>query len=77
MTTVRPSYIINRDPFRSIRVDGSFFQTPSSRARKGKVPNEGDGVGDINNNNAIGGGLSIVAPRATDVPRISRRGRRR
>lgn len=50
-------YIINRDPFRSIRRGRQLFQRKFTQAQ-GQGPNEGDGVGDINTNIAIGAGLS-------------------
>ena len=51
------TYIINRDPFRSIRRGRQLFQRKFTQAQ-GVGPNEGDGVGDINTNIAIGAGLS-------------------
>src|SRR5438477_7410269 len=42
-------YIINRDPFRSIRRGRQIFQRKFTHAQ-GQGPNEGDGVGDINSN---------------------------
>jgi len=50
-------YIINRDPFRSIRRGRQLFQRKFTQAQ-GQGPNEGDGVGDLNTNLAIGAGLS-------------------
>lgn len=50
-------FIINRDPFRSIRRGRQLFQRKFTQAQ-GQGPNEGDGMGDINTNNAIGAGLS-------------------
>jgi hypothetical protein len=50
-------YIINRDPFRSIRRGRQLFQRKFTQAQ-GLGPNESDGVGDINTNIAIGAGLS-------------------
>src|SRR3974390_1530514 len=50
-------YIINRDPFRSIRRGRQLFQRKFTQAQ-GQGPNEGDGVGDLNTNIAIGAGLS-------------------
>lgn len=50
-------YIIKRDPFRSIRRGRQLFQRKFTRAQ-GQGPNEGDGVGDINTDIAIGAGLS-------------------
>ena len=39
-------YIINRDPFRSIRRGRQLFQRKFTQAQ-GQGPNEGDGVGDL------------------------------
>ena len=50
-------YIINRDPFRSIRRGRQLFQRKFTQGQ-GQGPNEGDGSGDINTNLAIGAGLS-------------------
>jgi hypothetical protein len=50
-------YLINRDPFRSIRRGRQLFQRKFTRVQ-GQGPNESDGVGDINTNIAIGAGLS-------------------
>src|SRR4029077_10306264 len=50
-------YIIKRDPFRSIRRGRQLFQRKFTRLQ-GQGPNEKDGVGDINNDIAIGAGLS-------------------
>ena len=50
-------YIINRDPFRSIRRGRQLFQRKFTRVQ-GQGANEGDGVGDINTDIAIGAGLS-------------------
>ncbi len=50
-------YIINRDPFRSIRRGRQVFQRKFTRLQ-GQGANEKDGVGDINNDIAIGAGLS-------------------
>ena len=57
MTTGSSVYIINRDPFRSIRRGRQLFQRKFTHLQ-GLGPNEGDGTGDINTNNAIGAGLS-------------------
>ena len=51
------SYLINRDPFRSIRRGRQLFQRKFTRLQ-GQGANEKDGVGDINNDIAIGAGLS-------------------
>jgi hypothetical protein len=50
-------YIINRDPFRSIRRGRQLFQRKFTHLQ-GQGPNEKDGVGDINTDLAIGAGLS-------------------
>jgi hypothetical protein len=50
-------YIINRDPFRSIRRGRQLFQRKFTRVQ-GQGANEGDGSGDINTDIAIGAGLS-------------------
>jgi hypothetical protein len=50
-------YLIGRDPFRSIRRGRQLFQRKFTRLQ-GQGPNEGDGVGDINTDIAIGAGLS-------------------
>jgi len=50
-------FIINRDPFRSIRRGRQLFQRKFTHAQ-GQGPNEGDGVGDLDTNGAIGAGLS-------------------
>jgi hypothetical protein len=57
MTPGSSLYIINRDPFRSIRRGRQLFQRKFTQAQ-GQGPNEGDGVGDLNRNIAIGAGLS-------------------
>lgn len=50
-------FIISRDPYRSIRRGRQLFQRKFTQAQ-GQGPNEGDGVGDINTDGAIGAGLS-------------------
>jgi hypothetical protein len=50
-------YIINRDPYRSIRRGRQLFQRKFTQAQ-GQGPNEGDGSGDLNTDKAIGAGLS-------------------
>jgi len=49
--------IISHDPFRSIRRGRQLFQRKFTRAQ-GQGPNEGDGIGDINTNLALGAGLA-------------------
>ena len=50
-------FIINRDPFRSIRRGRQLFQRKFTK-EQGQGPGVGDGVGNISANNAIGAGLS-------------------
>src|SRR6266446_3911639 len=50
-------FIIRRDPFRSIRRGRQLFQRKFTRLQ-GQGANEGDGLGTINTNNAIGAGLA-------------------
>src|SRR5947209_12066366 len=50
-------FIIRRDPFRSVRRGRQVFQRKFTHLQ-GQGPNEGDGVGDLNTNDAIGAGLS-------------------
>jgi hypothetical protein len=57
MTPGSSIFIINRDPFRSVRRGRQLFQRKFTRVQ-GQGPNEGDGSGDINTDNAIGAGLS-------------------
>ena len=57
MTQESSIYIINRDPFRSIRRGRQLFQRKFTRLQ-GQGANEKDGVGDINTDIAIGAGLS-------------------
>jgi len=57
MTPDSSLFIINRDPFRSIRRGRQLFQRKFNRAQ-GQGPNEGDCAGDLNTNDAIGAGLS-------------------
>src|SRR5215472_8900214 len=57
MTPNSSLFIINRDPFRSVRRGRQLFQRKFTRAQ-GQGPNEGDGVGDLNNIDAIGAGLA-------------------
>ena len=51
------SFIIGRDPFRAIRRGRQLFQRKFLRSQ-GQGPLAQDGVGDINNNLALGAGLS-------------------
>ena len=57
MTPGSSIYIINRDPFRSIRRGRQLFQRKFTQAQ-GLGPNDSDGSGDLNTNIAIGAGLS-------------------
>jgi hypothetical protein len=58
LTTPNSSlFIINRDPFRSVRRGRQLFQRKFQRAQ-GQGPLEADGVGNINVNLALGAGLS-------------------
>jgi len=57
MTPDSSSFIIARDPFRSIRRGRQLFQRKFTRA-EGQGPVTGDGSGDINSNLAIGAGLA-------------------
>jgi hypothetical protein len=57
MTPGSSIFIIDRDPFRSVRRGRQLFQRKFTRVQ-GQGPNEGDGVGDLNTDNAIGAGLS-------------------
>ena len=50
-------FIIQRDPFRSVRRGRQLFQRKFTRLQ-GQGSNEGDGVGDLNSNGAIGAGLA-------------------
>src|SRR5690348_2664000 len=51
MTPGSSLFLINRDPFRSIRRGRQLFQRKFSQAQ-GQGPNEGDDSGDINSDNA-------------------------
>src|SRR5215470_9240508 len=50
-------FIIQRDPFRSIRRGRQLFQRKFTRMQ-GQGANDSDGVGDLNTNGAIGAGLA-------------------
>src|SRR5437867_4884368 len=50
-------FIIQRDPFRSIRRGRQLFQRKFTQLQ-GQGSNDGDGVGDLNTNGALGAGLS-------------------
>src|SRR6478735_5755179 len=57
MTPNSSLFIINRDPFRSIRRGRQIFQRKFTRAQ-GQGPNNSDGTGNINVTGGIGAGLS-------------------
>ena len=63
-------FIINRDPFRSIRRGRQLFQRKFARVQ-GQGPNEGDCAGDIETNDAIGAGLSDSCAMCHGRPRGS------
>src|SRR6266404_4408759 len=63
-------FIIRRDPFRSIRRGRQLFQRKFTRLQ-GQGANEGDGVGDINTNGAIGAGLADSCAACHGRPRGS------
>ena len=63
-------FIIKRDPFRSIRRGRQLFQRKFTRAQ-GQGPNEGDGVGDLNTDPAIGAGLTDSCAACHGRPRGS------
>lgn len=71
VNTVNSSvFIINRDPFRSIRRGRQLFQRKFTQAQ-GQGPNEGDGVGDLNTDVAIGAGLTDSCASCHGRPRGS------
>jgi hypothetical protein len=57
LTPDSSAFIIARDPFRSIRRGRQLFQRKFTRAQ-GQGPRVNDGAGDIDNNLALGAGLS-------------------
>src|SRR6478752_10279591 len=57
MTPNSSLFVINRDPFRSIRRGRQIFQRKFTRAQ-GQGPNNSDGTGNINVTGGIGAGLS-------------------
>jgi len=63
-------YNINRDPFRSIRRGRQLFQRKFTQAQ-GQGPNEGDGVGELNTDIALGAGLSDSCAACHGRPRGS------
>src|SRR5215510_3074396 len=70
MTPDSSSFIIARDPYRSIRRGRQLFQRKFTRA-EGQGPVMNDGVGDINTNLAIGAGLSDSCASCHGRPRGS------
>lgn len=70
MTPDSSSFIIARDPFRSIRRGRQLFQRKFTRA-DGHGPNIDDGTGDLNNRLAIGAGLSDSCASCHGRPRGS------
>jgi hypothetical protein len=70
MTPNSSWFIINRDPFRSIRRGRQLFQRKFTR-EQGQGPNNGDGRGDLNTNGAIGAGLSDSCAACHGRPRGS------
>ncbi len=63
-------FIINRDPFRSVRRGRQLFQRKFTRVQ-GQGPNEGDCAGDIETDDAIGAGLSDSCAMCHGRPRGS------
>ena len=61
--------IISHDPFRSIRRGRQLFQRKFTRVQ-GQGPNEGDGIGDINTNLALGAGLADSCALCHGRPRV-------
>jgi Di-haem oxidoreductase, putative peroxidase len=57
LTPDSSAFIISRDPFRSIRRGRQLFQRKFTRI-EGQGPLQGDGLGDVNTNLAIGAGLA-------------------
>lgn len=70
MTPGSSTFIIRRDPFRSIRRGRQLFQRKFTRAQ-GQGPNFGDGAGDINTDLGIGAGLAdSCAAISSDASRV-------
>ena len=63
-------FIINRDPYRSVRRGRQLFQRKFTQAQ-GVGPIEGDGVGDLNTDIGIGAGLSDSCAGCHSRPRGS------
>ena len=70
MTFNSSLFIINRDPFRSIRRGRQLFQRKFTR-EQGQGPNNGDGHGDLNTNLGIGAGLADSCAACHGRPRGS------
>jgi Di-haem oxidoreductase, putative peroxidase len=70
MTPNSSLFIINRDPFRSVRRGRQIFQRKFTR-EQGQGPNNGDGRGDINVTGGIGAGLSDSCASCHGRPRGS------
>src|SRR5262249_39729087 len=71
LTTQNSSaFIIARDPFRAIRRGRQLFQRKFLRTQ-GQGPLADDGIGDINNNLALGAGLSDSCAGCHGRPRLS------
>jgi hypothetical protein len=70
MTSTSSIFIINRDPFRSVRRGRQLFQRKFTRLQ-GQGPNNSDGTGDINSNNGIGAGLADSCSACHGRPRGS------
>src|SRR5215469_5259332 len=70
MTPNSSIYIINRDPFRSVRRGRQLFQRKFNRAQ-GQGPNESDCIGDLNTDDAIGAGLADSCAMCHGRPRGS------
>src|SRR5437762_14281028 len=61
-------FVIQRDPFRSVRRGRQLFQRKFTRLQ-GQGSNEGDGVGELNSNGAIGAGLADSSAAGHGRPR--------
>jgi len=70
MTPGSSLYMINRDPFRSIRRGRQLFQRKFTQAQ-GQGPNVGDGVGDLNTDAGIAAGLTDSCAACHGRPRGS------
>src|SRR6476659_468319 len=70
MTPNSSLFIINRDPFRSVRRGRQIFQRKFTRAQ-GQGPNNSDGTGNINLTGGIGAGLSDSCASCHGRPRGS------